>query len=270
MNGNKQVGPFNEVEFQGFINAELLRSDSKVRREDSTDWTTLEKAGLIKPENRPVSRVHRAAAPLSVDCSCGRRFVVSPVFVGQTVVCSKCHSTVYIQESEGGKRSTDPMRKTSDTPNQANRKITFPHYIWLALMILLCVVSPLSKDGELVGLWIDAGKDMMKFPGTPGYFWLASLICPLFAYYLLPKGPQLTFFRFALWRLYSSVMLSPVYWLAQHEVLHGLYKWEWKQTLTTSSHVWFGWGFLALLAWSVSKGFRIVKKALQKALRGRS
>ena len=83
MDGNKQSGPFTEVEFQGFIKAELLKSDSRIRREDSTEWTTLEKAEIVKKVNTPVVRIQRAAGPISVVCSCGKRYMVSPAFVGQ-------------------------------------------------------------------------------------------------------------------------------------------------------------------------------------------
>ena len=142
----------------------------------------------------------------------------------------------------------------------------FFHYLWFFVMLLTCFLSPFEGEGRLIGMWENAGLNAEAFPGIPIYFLLASWALPIFTYFLVPAGATLTFYRFVLWRLYTSMMISPVYWFVQHRVSQGVFELDWWRTITTSVGVWLIWGVLALVAYGIRKVIHKVKQKTQPCL----
>lgn len=154
-------------------------------------------------------------------------------------------------------------RKFAET---RGKKRGFFHYLWFFVMLLTCFLSPFEGEGRLIGMWENAGLNAEAFPGIPIYYLLASWALPIFTYFLVPAGATLTFYRFVLWRLYTSMMISPVYWFVQHRVSQGVFELDWGRTITTSVGVWLIWGVLALVAYGIQKVVQMRKQKTQPRL----
>ncbi len=256
INENKQAGPFTDEEFQMLIHVELLKNDSLVRREDSTEWIMLKNLGPVRSETNPASPTLKASEPTLASCSCGCTFPDSHFSVGKSVLCPKCQALGLVPAPGDEKTSAKPKKKTCNIHRLPTRMKKIPHYIWLTLIILLSIMAPFTMEGEILTYWENAGMPVREVPDLPGYLWLAYLLVPFISYYLLPKAQQLTFFKFALWKLYASLIISPIGWLAEYQLLSGWYRLDWGYALTKASHVWIGWAFLALMGWIVPKGIR--------------
>ena len=136
---------------------------------------------------------------------------------------------------------------------QEEEKKGFLHYFWLILILLYFLVAPFSFQGRMLERLEEMGQFMLAAPPLPGYFIVASLLSPLLSYFLIPSGSRLTLFRAVLWRLYASIMLTPVGWIVEYRLLQGLYRFDWLRAFKMALLVWCMWGGIAFVAWIIPK-----------------
>ena len=134
---------------------------------------------------------------------------------------------------------------------QKVEKKGFLHYFWLFFILLSFLLAVFAFQGRMLERLEELGQFMLEAPPLPGYFIAASLLCPLLSYFLVPSGPRLTLFRAVLWRLYASIMITPVGWIAEYRLLQGLYRFDWARAFTVAFLSWCAWVIIAFLAWII-------------------